>query len=438
MQLELHSKHVMFLLLAFSVLGKRVCTGGVGISKRASLRRGGLPFSAVGSNRSEESPEFKRLYEYNADGRRPILNKNKPTGDVKMKGTFLNTNYSEKDQVKALGARWDPAHKKWFVPPGRNLSPFSKWLQPLPVVEDSISEFSSEFQEGQAAWSASHEGARLGALQVDTQRYVHPSIADRSKEFVCMECGQKVIIKRGEIRVHHFSHYYNTSGLGCNYYDHPGESQCHKDAKHHLVAILQQRRTIKIHWQCSHNRCGEMAFYRGCGGSKIDGSGFTTIKYEEGDTASIEFRDPGGKYVADVALRNGNSVKYIFEIRHSHATTTTVRPEPWFEIPSQYFFDSGIEHGDCIHLKCERETHDDETRYCKPCRFLYISTPDWVLKIPRLIAKIGSEGNWHRTDPCIQCGRGKYNPVFLKGFRQVCKICLGTLTNEIKHRFQPG
>ena len=55
-----------------------------------------------------------------------------------------------------------------------------------------------------------------------------------------------------------------------------------------------------------------MAFYRGCG---IVRSGFSTI--HEGDTASIEFKDPEGKYVADVARRNGNSLKYIFEIRHS-------------------------------------------------------------------------------------------------------------------------
>lgn len=42
--------------------------------------------------------------------------------------TILDVKYDAKDEVKALGARWDSAQKKWFVPPGISLAPFSKWL----------------------------------------------------------------------------------------------------------------------------------------------------------------------------------------------------------------------------------------------------------------------------------------------------------------------
>lgn len=45
-----------------------------------------------------------------------------------MSGTYLITAYRDKDQVKALGARWDPVRRQWFVPPGRDLQPFSTWL----------------------------------------------------------------------------------------------------------------------------------------------------------------------------------------------------------------------------------------------------------------------------------------------------------------------
>jgi hypothetical protein len=41
---------------------------------------------------------------------------------------FLDVPYSEKDEVKRLGARWNPAERKWYVPEGRSLEPFTKWL----------------------------------------------------------------------------------------------------------------------------------------------------------------------------------------------------------------------------------------------------------------------------------------------------------------------
>lgn len=42
--------------------------------------------------------------------------------------TFLNVPYAEKDEARALGARWNPGRKKWYVPTGVPLEPFEKWL----------------------------------------------------------------------------------------------------------------------------------------------------------------------------------------------------------------------------------------------------------------------------------------------------------------------
>jgi hypothetical protein len=42
--------------------------------------------------------------------------------------TFLNVPYAEKDDARALGARWNPGKKRWYVPPGVALEPFEKWL----------------------------------------------------------------------------------------------------------------------------------------------------------------------------------------------------------------------------------------------------------------------------------------------------------------------
>jgi len=41
---------------------------------------------------------------------------------------YLNVPFSEKDEAKSLGARWDAQAKKWFVPDEVKSSPFAKWL----------------------------------------------------------------------------------------------------------------------------------------------------------------------------------------------------------------------------------------------------------------------------------------------------------------------
>lgn len=42
--------------------------------------------------------------------------------------TFLTTAFKDKDRVKALGARWDPNQRKWYVPAGTELALFREWL----------------------------------------------------------------------------------------------------------------------------------------------------------------------------------------------------------------------------------------------------------------------------------------------------------------------
>ncbi len=41
---------------------------------------------------------------------------------------YLNVPYAQKDAAKALGARWDPSRKKWYVPAGVDMAPFASWL----------------------------------------------------------------------------------------------------------------------------------------------------------------------------------------------------------------------------------------------------------------------------------------------------------------------
>lgn len=40
----------------------------------------------------------------------------------------LNVPYADRDQAKALGARWEPSRRCWYVPDGLDLQPFRRWI----------------------------------------------------------------------------------------------------------------------------------------------------------------------------------------------------------------------------------------------------------------------------------------------------------------------
>ena len=51
---------------------------------------------------------------------------------------YLNVPYAQKDAAKALGARWDPTHKKWYVPGNINVSLFDAWRSDIVDPVESI------------------------------------------------------------------------------------------------------------------------------------------------------------------------------------------------------------------------------------------------------------------------------------------------------------
>lgn len=53
----------------------------------------------------------------------------------------LKVPFSEKDQAKALGARWNAEQKLWYVPQGVEAAPFAQWFSDAasPVPSKSAS-----------------------------------------------------------------------------------------------------------------------------------------------------------------------------------------------------------------------------------------------------------------------------------------------------------
>ena len=51
-----------------------------------------------------------------------------PVTSTKANVFFLVVPFAEKEDAKALGARWDAANRKWYVPQGKDLNAFKRWL----------------------------------------------------------------------------------------------------------------------------------------------------------------------------------------------------------------------------------------------------------------------------------------------------------------------
>jgi hypothetical protein len=47
---------------------------------------------------------------------------------MKKERIYLDVPFEEKDEVKTLGAWWDPAEKRWFVKEGRDPKEFERWF----------------------------------------------------------------------------------------------------------------------------------------------------------------------------------------------------------------------------------------------------------------------------------------------------------------------
>jgi len=72
--------------------------------------------------------------------------------------------------------------------------------------------------------------------------------ADRNGWFTCIGCGERVILKRGEIKVAHFAHWREVEGCG-------GETVLHKMAKaaikYGIERAIKEKRAYGFSWVCS-------------------------------------------------------------------------------------------------------------------------------------------------------------------------------------------
>ena len=282
------------------------------------------------------------------------------------------------------------------------------------------------------------DNIQLGATEVVSGIYYSPTQAVKGKDYKCIECAQKVILRKGQIRKAHFAHYSQTNT--CNYYDHPNESQIHKDAKLLMAKLLTERKRIQFIWGCSYEPCYATA------SNTYAFQGYPSIQYKDGDEVLLEHRDKENKWIADIAIVNKGLVRYIIEIKNTHGTTTA-RPEPWYEVGALEL----IENINKINTETDPElieyNNSEEFIYTIECvrntpRYCYGSfcwKENWVHKIPEYDENLIGKN-------CIFCKKEDYEPVydgatgkFKTGYIRVCVDCLAedTYKRRVPKAYKP-
>ena len=90
------------------------------------------------ADKDEQAQAFARIL----GGHDPIANGNDATEGVAAMATpaagskrqYLAVPLSERDEAKALGAKWDWRKKRWYVPPGEDAEPLARWAEKPPAV----------------------------------------------------------------------------------------------------------------------------------------------------------------------------------------------------------------------------------------------------------------------------------------------------------------
>ncbi len=108
-----------------------------------------------------------------------------------MPETYLQTAYKDRERVKGLGARWDPERRQWYVPAGRDLTPFVQWLP----AEDRTG-LPATTQPAATAVTVAAKGVGLAELMAGIAQAV--AQAYRNGEWVRVEV-VKADAKRGHV-----------------------------------------------------------------------------------------------------------------------------------------------------------------------------------------------------------------------------------------------
>ena len=229
-----------------------------------------------------------------------------------------------------------------------------------------------------------HKHLYMGAVNKNTKEYTFPIHATKRDIYCCPSCNNDIIFKKGKIKTQHFAHKAHSS---CCYYSNPGESEIHKEGKRLMKKLLDNKENILVYRKCK------------CCGETEEVFNILNQDYTNEMICRLEFCFDynENKRWADIALLNGDDVKFIFEICNTHKTSEERQTNyEWCEIDASTFINEtmtqeNLNEDNEIEINCIRDIK------CEECLELEKQT----LQTHRLnMLKI-----------CIWCIYGRYHSI---------------------------
>jgi hypothetical protein len=190
------------------------------------------------------------------------------------------------------------------------------------------------------------------AIDTKTNMCIQPESGNRNASYICPDCKDTVVFKKGAIYRPYFSH-----KKKCDHCVGKGESEAHKDAKDSLQNFLEEGNVLQVRRKCK--TCKEIYYL--------------VFKKPSSSHVHSEYRfktETLNDKIADLAcVREDGQLEAIFEICATHRTACEDRPEPWYEFTAKEVCDKFKNSCtiDKVTLKCTRKTFLDEFGNCGAC-----------------------------------------------------------------------
>jgi hypothetical protein len=237
----------------------------------------------------------------------------------------------------------------------------------------------------------------MGAFNKDKQ-YTIPQNAIKGQTYECPECKEELVLKKGNIRVHHFSHKKDTS---CKYLDKPSESYQHLGAKH-LIRYKLQNTPIQINRQCS--MCQNTITFNipQCDNTvySVELEHRFMLLCNRGCKIIVKNNEGGDLRIADIAILNKQGISHIIEILYTHKTDKNNRIDPWFEIDARKVLSSDINNNvfDCVREdiceNCINSRYESLSTKVKSVLSWKFEDLEFYIRY-KLGQRVFRDGDWH-------------------------------------------
>ncbi|WP_425117456.1 zincin-like metallopeptidase domain-containing protein [Burkholderia ambifaria] len=120
----------------------------------------------------KNDPDWQRRAEQYERDQAAQAHQAAPAQSSQSDKTYLNVPYKQKEEAKALGARWDRQQQSWYVPAGVDPAPFAKWAQ--------------------GAATAAADGSQTTAAAETKQREQKP---EQTRQYLAVPYGERLAAK---------------------------------------------------------------------------------------------------------------------------------------------------------------------------------------------------------------------------------------------------